>query len=139
MPRHPQLSVAAGAMPASIFARLVERLAGHKGEVFPFHLGDTHLPPPVLLDELDWAGAGNLYAYSPPAGDARLIEALAHKLATRNGIRAKASEIQITAGATLAMSCAVRLVSEAHDEVLLLAPYWPLIRGQLLAVGARPV
>src|SRR6266702_1315764 len=98
MPRHPDLSVAASDMPASIFARLVERLAEHKGEVFPFHLGDTYLPPPVRLEELDWGAAGNLYAYSPPAGDARLIEAVAHKLAARNGMRARPSEIQIKIG-----------------------------------------
>jgi aspartate/methionine/tyrosine aminotransferase len=139
MPRHPDLSVAASDMPASIFARLVERLATHKGEVFPFHLGDTHLAPPVRLEELDWSAAGSLYAYAPPGGDARLIAALGGKLATRNGIKARPSEIQITAGATLAFSCAARLVCDPHDEVLLLAPHWPLMRGQLLAVGARPV
>jgi aspartate/methionine/tyrosine aminotransferase len=139
MPRHPELSTAAAAMPASIFARLVERLAMHEGPIFPFHLGDTHLAPPVALDGIDWTAAGDLYRYSPPAGDPSLAEALAAKLARKNGIHAPPGAIQITAGATHAFSCAVRLVCDAHDEVLLLAPYWPLIRGQLLAVGARPV
>src|SRR5262249_1202749 len=47
--------------------------------------------------------------------------------------------IQITAGATHAFACALRLLCDPGDEVLLLAPYWPLIRGNVLAVGARPV
>jgi N-succinyldiaminopimelate aminotransferase len=139
MPRPPDPSAAAAALPASIFARLVERLAGHRGEIFPFHLGDTHLLPPVLLDGMDWGAADNLYTYSPPAGDARLIAALADKLAARNGIPARPTEIQITAGATHACACVLRLVCDPDDEVLLLAPFWPLIRGQVLAVGARPI
>src|SRR5215813_1489458 len=139
MPRHPSISQAAGDLPASIFARLVERLAGHSGAVFPFHLGDTHLLPPVRLESLDFGSAGALYTYAPPAGDPLLIEAVVRKLAAKNGINTTPAAIQITAGATHAFACAMRLVCDPGDEVLLLAPYWPLIRGCALAVGARPV
>jgi N-succinyldiaminopimelate aminotransferase len=123
-------------MPASIFARLVERLAGHRGPVYPLHLGDTHLAPPARLEALDWSGAGPLYPYAPPVGDAPLLDALAAKLEAENGIT---GAIQITAGATHALSCALRLVCDPGDEVLLLAPYWPLIRGIVLAAGGIPV
>jgi aspartate/methionine/tyrosine aminotransferase len=139
MPRHPSVSLAAGDLPASIFARLVERLAGHSGAVYPFHLGDTHLLPPVRLETLDFGSAGALYTYAPPAGDPHLIEAVARKLAAKNGLTVGPAQIQITAGATHAFSCAVRLLCDPGDEVLLLAPYWPLIRGCVLTVGARPV
>jgi aspartate/methionine/tyrosine aminotransferase len=139
MPRHPLVSQAAGDLPASIFARLVERLATHSGAVFPFHLGDTHLLPPVRLESLNFGSAGALYTYAPPAGDPHLIDAVARKLAIKNGIAVGPGAVQITAGATHAFACAMRLVCDPGDEVLLLAPYWPLIRGCVLAVGARPV
>ncbi len=136
MPRHPDISSAAAAMPSSIFARLVDRLAGHRGEVFPFHLGDTHLPPPDgarLVDERE------SYPYHPPAGDPGLIDALAAKLERHNGLAATAANVQITCGATNALAAAMRTVADPGDEVILLAPFWPLIRGQVIAVGARPV
>ncbi len=142
MPRHPEVSTAAGSLPPSIFARLAARLAEHRGEMYPFHLGDTHLLPPeaARLEGLEWTQAtGSLYRYASPAGDPQLLEALATKLRTRNGLGTGPSSIQVTAGATHAFSCSLRLVLDPHDEVLLLAPYWPLVRGQILAVGGRPV
>ena len=137
------MSLAAGAMPPSIFARLVERLAAHQGEVFPFHLGDTHLLPPeaARLEALEWtsARAGTLYRYAAPAGDPDLIAALVRKLAAENDLHVGPGALQITAGATHGFSCATRLTLDADDEILLLAPFWPLVRGQVHAVGGRPV
>jgi aspartate/methionine/tyrosine aminotransferase len=142
MPRHPDISGPAGAMPSSIFVRLMERVSQYRGEIVPFHLGDTHLrpPEPALLDVIDWRGVdASLYAYSSPAGDVQLIQALVRKLHDKNGMRVTPAHIQITAGATHGFSCAARALLDAGDEVLVLAPYWPLIRGHIVAVGARPV
>jgi aspartate/methionine/tyrosine aminotransferase len=143
VPRHPDISGPAGAMPASIFARLMERLSRYKGEVYPFHLGDTHLnpPDPALLEAIDWRSVATrgLYTYSAPAGDSELVDAVVAKLAAKNGLEVKPSNVQITAGATHGFSCAARAVLDAGDEVLVLAPYWPLIRGHIISVGARPV
>src|SRR5262245_11284263 len=109
MPRFPEISSPAGALPSSIFARLVVELARHKGEVFPFHLGDTHLAPPdeARLERISWeeSAAGKLYSYAAPVGDAELIAELARKLTTRNRIPATPAQIQITAGATHAFAC----------------------------------
>src|SRR5262245_19657500 len=100
MPRHPDVSGPANALPASIFARLVERLASFSGEVIPFHLGDTHLRPPeaAWLERMSFEEARPcaLSAYAPPQGDPRLIEALVSKLAVKNGISVAPSELQIT-------------------------------------------
>jgi aspartate/methionine/tyrosine aminotransferase len=130
-------------MPSSIFARLMERLAQFKGEVFPFHLGDSHLAPPepARLEAIDWRTLSptRLYAYSPPAGDSDLIDAVLEKLRRKNGIAAAPANLQVTAGATHGFSCAARAVLDHGDEVLVLAPFWPLIRGHIVAVGARPV
>ncbi len=76
-----------------------------------------------------------------PAGEIRaFIEALHRRaLRPRTGSAAEPRHIQITAGATHALACAMRTMVDPHDEVLILSPYWPLVRGQVLAVGARPV
>jgi aspartate/methionine/tyrosine aminotransferase len=142
VPRFPSISSPASALPASIFARLVDRLAHHKGPTYPFHIGDTHLlpPSPGRVEEIDWGDArGDLYRYGAPAGDAALIEAIVAKLAAKNHITARPSQLQITAGATHAFACCARAILDQGDEIILLAPFWPLFRGHVLQLGARPI
>jgi geranylgeranyl diphosphate synthase type II len=50
MPRFPSISAPAAALPASIFARLVERVSRYQGETYPFHMGDTHFLPPETAE-----------------------------------------------------------------------------------------
>lgn len=144
MPRFPSISAPAAALPASIFARLVERVSRYQGETYPFHLGDTHFLPPETsrLEGVPWLQTptpSHLYRYGTPAGDAELLEALVMKLAAKNGMQVSPACVQITAGATHAFACSTRALLDHDDEVLLLSPYWPLFRGQVLGVGARPV
>ena len=47
--------------------------------------------------------------------------------------------IQVTAGATHGLHAAVRALLDPGDELLLCAPYWPLIRGIATNAGAVPV
>lgn len=144
MARFPSFSVAADALPASIFARLYDRLATYKGEVFPFQIGDTHLAPPDpgRLGALAFGNDADpaLYAYSPPTGCADLVGAVIEKVRRQNAFtEASAENIQITCGATHGLSCSIRALLDPGDEMLLLAPYWPLIRGIALSSTIRPV
>lgn len=129
-------------MPSSIFARLVEKLPSLGGEIFPFHLGDTHLDPPpeACLHRIAWDDRGpSLYRYAPPSGDPVLLAAIVAKLSRKNGMQVSTSHVQVTAGATHAFACATRALLDEGDEVLILSPFWPLARGIVLSVGARPV
>ena len=138
MPRHPELSAPAAALPASIFARLVERAKKSGQAMFPFHLGDSCLTPPpaALLDARPWGeGCAKLYAYGPPAGEPELLDAVVTKLAEKNKISATTSMLQVTAGATHGFSCVARAVLDPGDEIVALTPRWPLIRGHILSVG----
>lgn len=143
MPRHPDISTPAGSIPSSIFARLVDKLAQFRGDVVPFHLGDTHLrpPEPARLENVAWdeARSCELSCYAPPAGDPHFLEALVEKLAARNGIAATPAQLQVTCGATHAFACVARTVLDPGDEIIVLAPYWPLFRGHVLAAGGRLV
>jgi aspartate/methionine/tyrosine aminotransferase len=137
MPRAGQLSAAARGLRESIFSRLAGRLAGHGSDGVPLHLGDTYLaPPPLALDTQD----PSLWRYGAPAGERALLERLAAKLQRANGLTGMAPEnLQITVGATQALSAAARAVADPGDEVIVPTPHWPLIRGILITGGAVPV
>ena len=118
-------------MPLSIFARLVEKLKSFQGDVIPLQIGDTYLlPPPAgrlcatrLGDDRD------LYAYGPAPGWPPLLEAITEKVRSRNRIPIEPGGVQVTAGATHALACAVGALLDPGDEMILLTPHWPLIRG----------
>ncbi len=128
----PRLSVAAGALPLSIFQRLYDRLAGFRGDVIPLQIGDTYLLPPASgrLSEQDFtADERELYAYGPAPGWPPLVAALTGKVRRHNRIPVEDGGVQITAGATHALACAVGALLDPGDELILLTPHWPLIRG----------
>jgi aspartate/methionine/tyrosine aminotransferase len=135
VPRVPRLSTAAGAIRESIFARLAGRLAAHPDAV-PLHLGDTYVEPPRSALELD---PRPHLRYGMPAGEPALIGALVDKLARKNALHVTAAQVQVTCGATHALSCVARALFDDGDEVVTPTPHWPLIRGILTNAGARPV
>ena len=141
MSRFPDVSTAGASVPASIFARLREHLSRYPGDVIPLQIGDTHLAPPTGLAEIEWAAMtpADLYAYGSPNGWAPLVEAIAEKARTRNAIDVTSSGVQIACGATHALSCAVQALCDPGDELILLTPHWPLIRGMALGFHVVPV
>lgn len=133
MSRFPAVSAAGEAVPASIFARLREHLAKFPGDVIPLQIGDTHLAPPAVAEP---ASGPDVYAYGAPAGWQPLIDAIAADARQRRGLDVA---VQIACGATHALSCALQALCDPGDEVLLLSPHWPLIRGIALAQNVVPV
>jgi aspartate/methionine/tyrosine aminotransferase len=137
--RFPALSVAGKTVPASIFAKLREHLARYPGDVIPLQIGDTHLRPPVVLEDCGWGDAGELYAYGAPAGWAPLVEAIAAKARDKNRIDVGEAGVQIACGATHALSCAVQALCDRGEELILVTPHWPLIKGMAVGHGVVPV
>ena len=141
MSRFPDVSTAGARVPASIFARLREHLARFPGEMIPLQIGDTHLAPPQNLAEIEWAQMtpADLYAYGAPNGWTPLVDALAAKARAQNAIPVTAAGVQVTCGATHALSCAVQGLCDPGDELVLVTPHWPLIRGMALGANVVPV
>jgi aspartate/methionine/tyrosine aminotransferase len=137
--RFPLLSNAGTSVPASIFAKLREHLAKFPGDVIPLQIGDTHLRPPVVLEDFGWGDAGELYTYGAPAGYAPLVEAIAAKARERNRIAVTEAGVQIACGATHALSCAVQALCDRGEELILVTPHWPLIKGMAVGHGVVPV
>lgn len=138
----PRLSASAEALPLSMFARLYEKLASFEGDVITLQIGDTHLLPPEA-GRLDRQAFGKdereLYAYGPAAGWPPLVKALVAKVRAKNRIDVPDGGLQVTAGATHALACAVGALLDPHDELLLLTPHWPLIRGIAQSRSVVPV
>ncbi len=126
-----------------MFARLYERLATFSGDVISLQIGDTHLLPPLpgRMCQQPWAQVSDreLYAYAPPAGWGPLLDALGDKVRTRNRIPVEPGGVQVTCGATHALSCAVGALLDPGDELILLTPHWPLVRGIAQTRSVVPV
>ena len=141
MSRFPSVSAAGHATPASIFARLREHLATFPGDFIPLQIGDTHLAPAHTLDAIRWdeLAPADVYAYGAPAGWQPLIDAIVAKARAKNGIEVTAAGVQITVGTTHALACALQALCDPGDEVILVTPHWPLIKGMAIAQSVRTV
>lgn len=128
-------------MSAGVFGRVVTRAAAPPDRIYPLHVGDTYLEPlPAARAEAQASSAvPRLYNYSATQGEPALLAAIARKVARRSGITLDPSCIQVMPGATAAMGIVCSTLLEAGDEVILPAPFWPLIRGAVRARGATAV
>jgi N-succinyldiaminopimelate aminotransferase len=119
----------------------VPRIKAYQGKLYPLHVGDTWLePPPTARTEtLTTADNPLLHTYPPPHGEPALLAAIADRLQRRFGVERSGDAIQVTSGATSGLSVTVQALCDPGDEVLLPAPFWPLIRGIIASRGARPV
>ncbi len=136
----PPLSPGVAAIRPSTLAVLLERMRTCRAPIFPFHLGDLHRPPPAALVDHAAALARDpaVWRYSHPQGDPELRAALAAHLQTR-GVPATSDTVCITVGATGALSAACATVLSSGDELLMVAPYWPIMKGTAEKTGCRVV
>ncbi len=125
MPRHPAVATTVTAMRGGVFSTLAHRFAGLSGEIYPFHVGDTWMEPPpgARMEDLRVTELPGMHRYVEPHGYRPLLDAVA----ARRGVAR--DQVLIAAGATGGLQSVASAILEPGDEVLLLAPYWPLIRG----------
>jgi len=142
MPRAPRFSPSSEQLRASVFARLAHKIRAIGRPVVPLHIGDTCLAPPDS-GRFERATQGlppEVYRYGHPYGADALIEAVVARVKTLNGLDwATRDCVQISNGATQAIDAFMRCILAPGDEVLLCAPFWPLIRGIVRANGGVPV
>src|SRR5512139_781613 len=141
MPRPPDLSAPVAGIRGSVYSKLLHRLSAHRGEVYPFHVGDTYLPPPAgsAMEGIRSADYPDLNRYTPPQGLPALVDTLIERVGARTGVPLDRSRLFVTGGATAGLANAVGAIAAAGDEVLILAPHWPLIDGICRTFGAVPV
>lgn len=129
-------------MSAGVFGKISLRPDGPvPARVYALHVGDTYLDPlPAARAEAQRsADVPRLHNYAATQGEPRLLAAIVEKLRRRSSVTIDSSRIQVMAGATTAMNILCSTLLDAGDEVIIPAPFWPLIRGAVRARGARAV
>ncbi len=135
MPRHPDVSPVIAGMPRGVFSSVAHRIAALTGEIYPLHIGDTWLEPPegCRLEDLRATEHPAVHRYGPPRGRPELLAAIS----ARHDLSHK--RVLVSAGATGCLGAALGTLLDPGDEVLLLAPFWPLIRGIVASQRGIPV
>jgi len=141
MPRSPKRAPAVDAIAADVFSPLADRLRDHPGPIHPLHVGDTWMEPfaGARMEDLRAADHPGMHRYVETQGIPALLNALVEKLHARNGLTAAREQVLVTGGATGGLAAAVGAVVAPGEEVLILAPFWPLIRGIVRTFRGEPV
>jgi N-succinyldiaminopimelate aminotransferase len=128
-------------MPGAVYSPSGGRAVGAPLEVCPLNVGDTWMEPfaGARMENLREASHPGLHRYSPTQGAPGLVDAIVDKLRDRNAQHCDRDSVLVCAGATGALSCAVGTLTSPGEEVLMLAPFWPLIRGIVQTFRATPV
>ena len=137
----PSLCSVTAAMPGAVYSPFADRIANHPGPLAPLHVGDTWRDPIVCAraESMSSETIPRLHAYCDTRGVPSLIEAIQAKLRKKNRLDPANEEILVTAGATGGLSALVGAALSPGDEILILAPFWPLIRGIAQSFRATPV
>ena len=135
MPRHPQVSPRVASLRAGVFSRLAHKIATLEGERYPLHVGDTWLEPMVgaRVEDFQVSVHDGLHRYAKPHGHPELLAAIER----RRGVGRE--RLLVTAGATGGLGALATALLDPGDEVMILAPYWPLIPGIVHTSGGTPV
>ncbi len=141
MPRHPRVSPTTASLTERVFSTLAQKAQARGGTIYPLHVGDTWREPPAAAraEAQRTTDHPRLHNYAPVQGEPALLDAIAKKLEARSGVTVTREHIQVTAGATSGLSVVCGALFDPGDEVLLPAPYWPLVRGIIAGRGAVPV
>jgi N-succinyldiaminopimelate aminotransferase len=141
MPRYPLSAPSAQSLSDRVFGQLVRRSGKQTDRIYPLHVGDTYLEPLAAARAEAQASSAHarLHNYSPVQGEPELLRAIVNKVQRRSDVTIDPECVQVMAGATAAMGVICNSLLEPGDEVILPAPFWPLMRGAIKARGAVPV
>ncbi|HEX6898461.1 MAG TPA: pyridoxal phosphate-dependent aminotransferase [Thermoanaerobaculia bacterium] len=141
MPRHPRFSPSAQDIAGSVYSALAHRLASYKGEVYPLHVGDTWMEPPegCRMEDLRVSEYPGMHRYAAPQGMPALLDAIVERVRARTGVPTERENVLVATGATGALGAVAGAILSPGDEVLLMAPHWPLITGIVQSFHGVPV
>jgi len=141
MPSHPRTAPGATNLRPSVFATLAAQFKTLEHPPIPLHLGDTYREPPVeaRLERAIERLSPPAYAYCNPNGMDELRAAVAERCQAAGLQAFDANWVHVTSGGTGAISIALQSWLQPGDEVLIAAPFWPLVKGMVLNLGAVPI
>ena len=138
MPRYPDVAQHPQASP---YSALAKRLAHYEGETYPLHIGDTWMEPAegCRMEDVTVAEFPGVHRYTSVHGSQGLLGAICDTQLRDTGVSTTPDEVLVTAGGTGGLGAVAGALVKAGDEVLILAPYWPLIAGIVRAFGGVSV
>ncbi|MDP9121397.1 MAG: pyridoxal phosphate-dependent aminotransferase [Acidobacteriota bacterium] len=141
MPRHPRFSPSVQTLGDNVYSALAHRLASFQGEVYPLHVGDTWMEPAAgcRMEDLHVSEYPGMHRYAAPQGMPALLDALVEEVRQRSGTPTERENVLIATGGTGALGAVAGAILAPGDEVLLLAPHWPLITGIVRSFHGIPV
>jgi aspartate/methionine/tyrosine aminotransferase len=141
MPRPPHAAPAIAGMAGRPFSRLSARIKAHTGPLYPLHIGDSYMEPVVgaRMQDLTVEEHPGMHRYAPPSGRPELVDAVLERVRNHNGLQVERNGVLVSAGATGALGAAIGMFLAPGEEVLILAPFWPLIRGVVTTFRGVPV
>src|SRR5262249_43697051 len=80
-----------------------------------------------------------LHNYAPVQGEPVLLDAIVARTRRTLGIDLDRENVQVMVGATGGFTVVCAALLDPGDEVVMLAPFWPLIRGIVRSRGAAAV
>lgn len=127
-------------LPPSLYAKILGRLQSFEGEIYPFHIGETHLlPTPEVMDSLRNVEEPSIHHYGHPQGLPALREEIAARaFAHDTNLQVTADEVLVTHGATHGLHLACQAILDPGDVMLVLSPHWPLINHMVHTACAVP-
>jgi N-succinyldiaminopimelate aminotransferase len=91
------------------------------------------------MEDIAAADHPGMHRYAPVQGTPGLLDAIVEWTEARGGGQIEREQVLVATGATGGLGAAVGALVAPGDEVLILAPYWPLIAGIVRAFRAQPV
>ena len=140
MPRFPAVAQSSRGVKSSVYSGATNKPSAAVAPV-PLHIGDTWMEPAIgcRMQDLTVQEHPGLHRYSPVPGYPQLRDRIAEIQSERTGIATERRQVLVTGGATAGLAATVAALVSPGEEVLLVAPYWPLIAGSIRAFGGVPV
>lgn len=91
------------------------------------------------MEDLDSASFPWIHRYAMPQGLPELIDAIVDRTLGRTRVATERDNVLVAAGATGALGAVVGATVAPGDEVLILAPHWPLITGIVRSFHGAPI
>ena len=122
----------------AITARAKE-LKAQGADVVNFAAGEPDFNTPEYIQEAGIeAIRGGQTRYTPSTGTVDLRKQIALKFKKDNGINYEANQIAVSCGAKHSLYCAIQVLADEGDEVLIPAPYWVSYPEMVKLAGAVP-
>src|SRR5512140_1690091 len=100
MPRSPVPSPHAASIRGSVYSALLHKMETCRGEVYPFHVGDTFMEPAEGCRMEDFTVAENpgMHRYTAPRGLPSLVDAVVDRLRSRTGAPLERGNVFVSGG-----------------------------------------